>query len=150
MNTFKHKSLYAAVAGLGALAAAGAAQAVSVNHDGLGQVLIYPYYTVRAASIALPGTVILADYNSLLSVVNSTASAKAVKVRFLEGKNSREVLDFNLYLSAKDVWTAAVIPTTEGAGIFTADKSCTTPVVSSSAADPSRFVNFAYAGSNDD
>ena len=40
-------------------------------------------------------------YNSLLSVVNSTASAKAVKVRFLEGKNSREVLDFNLYLSAQ-------------------------------------------------
>ena len=71
-------------------------------------------------------------YNSLLSVVNSTASAKAVKVRFLEGKNSREVLDFNLYLSAKDVWTAAIIPTTDGAGIFTDDKSCTNPRVSSS------------------
>ena len=67
------------------------------------------------------------DYNSLLSVVNSTASAKAVKVRFLEGRNSREVLDFNLYLSAKDVWTAAIIPTLLGAGIFTDDKSCTNP-----------------------
>jgi len=143
MNTFKHKSLYAALAGLSALGATGIAQAVSVNADGLGQALIYPYYTVRDAVVGSP-------YNSLLSVVNSTQSAKAVKVRFLEGKNSREVLDFNLYLSAKDVWTAAVIPTTEGAGIFTADKSCTTPVVSSSAADPSRFVNFAYAGSNDD
>jgi hypothetical protein len=148
MNTFKHKSLYAAVAGLGALAAAGTAQAVSVNSNGLGQVLIYPYYTVRTVPTGVAG--IDAAYNSLLSVVNSTASAKAVKVRFLEGKNSREVLDFNLYLSAKDVWTAAIIPTTDGGGIFTADKSCTTPVVSSSSTSPTAFVNYAYSGSNDD
>ena len=148
MNTFKHKSLYAALAGLGALGATGVAQAVSVNHDGLGQALIYPYYTVRVVPTGLIGSD--AAYNSLLSVVNSTASAKAVKVRFLEGRNSREVLDFNLYLSAKDVWTAAIIPTTDGAGIFTADKSCTNPVVSSSSASPTLFVNFAYSGSNDD
>jgi hypothetical protein len=143
MNTFKQKSLYAVVASLSALGATGAAQAVSVNADGLGQALIYPYYTVREPKALSP-------YNSLLSVVNSTASAKAVKVRFLEGKNSREVLDFNLYLSAKDVWTAAIIPTTDGAGIFTADTSCTTPKVSNSAASPTGFVNFAYSGSNDD
>jgi len=150
MNTFKHKSLYAAVAGLGALSVAGVAQAVSVNPGGLGQALIYPYYTVRAVGIEIPGTVVLAPYNSLLSVVNSTGSAKAVKVRFLEGKNSREVLDFNLYLSAKDVWTAAVIPTTDGAGIFTADLSCTTPKISHSSDSPTPFVNYAYSGSNDD
>ena len=78
-------------------------------------------------------------YNSLLSVVNSTASVKAVKVRFLEGKNSREVLDFNLFLSPKDVWTAGIVPMgavsgtpAPGAGIITADKSCTLP------ADPGR------------
>ena len=143
MNTFNKKSLYAAMAGLSALGVTGAANAVSVNPDGLGQALIYPYYTVRDQVLGAP-------FNSLLSVVNSTASAKGVKVRFLEGKNSREVLDFNLYLSAKDVWTAAVIPTTDGAGIFTADKSCTNPVVSSSSASPTVFVNFAYSGSNDD
>ncbi|MFO1316080.1 MAG: hypothetical protein U1F58_10780 [Burkholderiales bacterium] len=153
MNTFKHKSLYAAVAGLGALAATGVAQAVSVNHDGLGQVLIYPYYTVRTVAIPVattPPTVVDAAYNSLLSVVNSTASAKAVKVRFLEGKNSREVLDFNLYLSPKDVWTAAIIPTTDGAGIYTADKSCTVPRVSTSSTAPTAFVNYGYTGSADD
>jgi len=148
MNTFKHKSLYAALAGLGALGATGVAQAVSVNQNGLGQVLIYPYYTVRTVPTGLVGSD--AAYNSLLSVVNSTASAKAVKVRFLEGKNSREVLDFNLYLSAKDVWTTAIIPTTDGAGIFTADKSCTVPTVSSSSSSPTQFVNFAYTGGNDD
>ena len=149
MNTFKHKSLYAALAGLGALGATGGAQAVSVNANGLGQALIYPYYTVRSVPTGVTAAPDAA-YNSLLSVVNSTASAKAVKVRFLEGRNSREVLDFNLYLSAKDVWTTAVIPTTDGAGIFTADKSCTNPVVSSSSASPTVFVNYAYSGSNDD
>jgi hypothetical protein len=143
MNTFNKKSLYVAVAGLSAVGAAGVAQAVSVNGNGLGQVLIYPYYTVRDQVAGAP-------YNSLLSVVNSTSSAKAVKVRFLEGKNSREVLDFNLYLSARDVWTAAIIPTTEGAGIFTTDKSCTTPTVSSSAASPTPFVNFQYVAGNAD
>lgn len=143
MNTFNKKSLYAAVSGLAALGVTGAAQAVSVNPDGLGQALVYPYYTVRDQTAGQP-------YNSLLSVVNSTASAKAVKVRFLEGKNSREVLDFNLYLSAHDVWTTAIIPTAAGAGIFTADKSCTTPPVSTSAATPSEFVNFQYTGVNAD
>ncbi len=138
MNTFTQKSLYAALAGLGAVGAAGTANAVHVNPDGLGQALLYPYYTVREQAAGAP-------YNSLLSVVNSTSSAKAVKVRFLEGKNSREVLDFNLYLSAKDVWTAAILPTSDGAGIITADKSCTTPPVSTDAANPTRFVNFAYA-----
>src|SRR5215210_6401525 len=109
MNTFKQKSLYAALAGLGALGATGAAEAVNLNPDGLGQVLIYPYYTTRADG---GGN----TYTSLLSVVNSTSSAKAVKVRFLEGKNSREVLDFNLFLSAYDVWTAAILPSTATGG----------------------------------
>jgi len=143
MNTFKRKSLYAALAGLGALGATGAAEAVNVNPDGLGQVLIYPYYTVRNIDVAGAQ-----PYNTLLSVVNSTSSGKAVKVRFLEGRNSREVLDFNLWLSPRDVWTAAVVPTANGGGIFTADKSCTTPTVSSSAATPTEFVNFAYVGDN--
>lgn len=143
MNTFKMKSLYAALAGVSALGVTGAAQAVSVNPDGLGQALIYPYYTVRDKVAGAP-------FTSLLTVVNSTASAKAVKVRFLEGKNSREVLDFNLYLSKKDVWVAAIVPTASGAGIYTPDKSCTTPAVSSSPTNPTPFVNYAYIGSSAD
>ena len=116
MNTFNRKSLHAALAGLGALGATGAAQAVNVNPDGLGQVLIYPYFTTQGTN---------APYNSLLSVVNSTNSGKVVKVRFLEGKFSHEVLDFNLWLSPKDVWTAAIVPTSiggaPGAGISALD-----------------------------
>ena len=142
MNIFKKKSLYLAVAGVSALGA-GSASAVTLNADGLGNVLLYPYYTVRETSAGNA-------YNSLLSVVNTTASAKAVKVRFLEGKNSREVLDFNLYLSHNDVWVAAVIPTADGAGIVTPDNSCTDPVVSHDENNPNQFVNFAYVASADD
>ena len=77
------KNLTAAVlAGLaGAAGIAGTAQAVNLNPDGLGQVLIYPYYTSNAGNA------------TILSVVNTTDNAKAVKVRFNEGFNSREVLD---------------------------------------------------------
>jgi len=142
MITFNKKSLYAAVAGVAALGVTAPSQAVTVNADGLGQVLIYPYYTVRSKAGAG-----VANYQSLISVVNTTASAKAVKVRFLEGKNSREVLDFNLFLSHNDVWVGGVVRTTDGAGLFTPDKSCTMPVVSSDPANPTAFVNFAYTGS---
>lgn len=137
MKTFKQKSLYAALAGVTALGVTSAAQAVNVNPDGLGQVLIYPYYTVRDK---VPG----APFSTLLTVVNSQASAKAVKVRFLEGKNSQEVLDFNLFLSKKDVWTAAVLQTADGAGVGSYDKSCTVPTVGSSVDAPvvHDFVNY--------
>src|SRR4030095_6704042 len=146
MNTFKKKSLYAALAGVSALGVTGAAQAVNVNPDGLGQVLIYPYYTTRADSAG-------SAYATLLSVVNSTASAKAVKVRFLEGKNSGEVLEFNLFLSPFDVWTAAILPDTAtgGARVGTVDRSCTLPAFSDSSTAPFiSFVNYAYTGSNND
>jgi hypothetical protein len=93
------KNLTAAVlAGLaGVVGIVGSAQAVNVNPDGTGQVLLYPYYTVNG------------DNLTLLSVVNTSDDAKAVKVRFLESENSAEVLDFNLYMSAYDVWTAAIV-----------------------------------------
>jgi hypothetical protein len=111
----KKKVLVAAlIAGLGAV---GSAQAVFVNPDGLGQVLIYPYYTVQGDD----GNV------TNIHVVNTTTQVKAVKVRFLEAMNSREVIDFNLYLSPKDEWTGAVVRTSTGAKLVTNDTSCTVP-----------------------
>ena len=140
MNTFKRKSLCVALASAGALGVAATAQAVIVNPNGLGSVLIYPYYTVNNDK---PGNA----FNSLLSVVNTSDSVTAVKVRFLEGKDSREVLDFNLFLSPYDVWTAGIVPTLAGAKLITFDKSCTIPSIPSGGVD---FVNFAYVGSNSD
>jgi hypothetical protein len=106
-------AVVAGVAGVAGLA--GMANAVNVNPDGLGQVLLYPYYTVNGGN------------TTLISVVNTTERDKAVKVRFLESLNSAEVLDFNLYLSEFDVWTAAVAFTPNGAILTTDDNSCTVP-----------------------
>ncbi len=128
------------------------AQAVHLNADGLGQALIYPYYTVEG------------DQDTYISVVNTTNEAKAIKVRFLEGENSQEVLDFNLYLSPFDHWSAVItsayvleatpggpITVVEegtsgaelGAVLKTWDNSCTVPNISN-LEDGVPFVNYAY------
>lgn len=150
MSTFKRKTLNAAVAaGLGAMAVAGSAGAVQLSQDGTGQVLIYPYYTTRTAGDG--------EYNTYINVVNTTKQVKALKVRFLEGKNSREVLDFNLYLSPRDVWAAAIKPTADGAGISvtpTSDNSCVTSkgglYASQQAGVSFNFTNVAYTGVSSD
>jgi hypothetical protein len=130
------KNLTAAVlAGLaGAAGIVGSAQAVNINSDGLGQVLIYPYYTVNGGN------------TTLLSVVNTTENAKAVKVRFKEGKNSREVLDFNLYLSAYDVWAAAIKNIDGVPNLRIADNSCTVPYLYENAGSLQPFLVY---GMND-
>jgi hypothetical protein len=98
----------------------GSAQAVNVNPDGLGQVLIFPYYTVRNSQA------------TVFSIVNTTTQSKAVKVRFLEAKNSTEVLDFNVYMSPNDVWAASVTATADGAkvNVSATETTCTAPVIS--------------------
>ena len=132
------KNLTAAVlAGLaGAAGIASTAQAVNLNPDGLGQVLLYPYYTVNGGNA------------TLMSVVNTTGQGKAVKVRYLEGVMSVEVLDFNLYMSEYDVWTAAIVADDDGyATLFTEDTSCTVPQIP---AEGVSFRNLKYAGDPDD
>jgi hypothetical protein len=136
------KNLTSAVlAGLAGVAGiASTAQAVNINPDGLGQVLIYPYYTTAG------------DNFTLLSVVNTTGDAKAVKVRFLEGENSQEVLDFNLYMSPYDVWTAelTMIPNPDTTfdpapmvpGLITGDTSCTVPYIYEDSPSGQPFLPF--------
>ncbi|WP_026331424.1 hypothetical protein [Thioalkalivibrio sp. ALE11] len=89
------------------------AQAVNVNPDGLGEVLLYPFYSVEGGN------------DTYVSVTNTTDQVKAVKVRFIEAMNSQEVLDFNLYLSPNDMWTAAITDDGDGgAELVTQDTSC--------------------------
>jgi hypothetical protein len=141
----KRNSLTTAlIAGLaGAAGLASTASALNLNPDGLGQVLLYPYYTVNKGN------------STLISVVNTTDRVKAVKVRFLEGRNSREVLDFNLYLSPFDVWTGEVYAegATGGGFLTTDDTSCTTPRIfgnplylRASGITAAAFRNFQYTG----
>lgn len=139
------KNLTAAVlAGLAGVAGiATTAQAVNLNPDGLGQVLIYPYYTSNAGNA------------TLLSVVNTTDSAKAVKVRFNEGYNSREVLDFNMYMSAYDVWVAAIANNGGTPTLYIPDSTCTVPYLyeqdsNDDGIGEQAFLPYAYTGSNAD
>src|SRR5687768_290799 len=78
-----------------ALASPGAS-AVSLNPRGLGEVLIYPYYTVQK------------DQDTLLTVGNASDLGKLVNVNIREGMNGRPIFSFRLYLSPHDIWTARI------------------------------------------
>jgi hypothetical protein len=118
----------------------GEAWAVHLDGDGVGQVLIYPYYTVQNSGTD--------GWNTYLSVVNR-GKAKAVRVRFREGRNGREVASFNVFLSAGDVWTGGVFPVdgtdASGAKLLTADVSCADPAFTSLA-----FSSASYSGASSD
>jgi hypothetical protein len=130
------------------LAAAGSASAVNLSQNGMGQVLIYPYYTVNAGQ------------QTLLTIVNTSEVGKVVKVRLREAYNGREVLDFNVFLSPDDVWTANVFSLADaglagsGAAIFTADNSCMAPQLTqgplANGVHYQQFLDYAYIGSNAD
>jgi len=119
------------------LAIAVPAHAVQLGDDNTGQALIYPYYTVQAAG----GNA----QNTFISIVNHTTDAKAVRLRFREGRNSRQVAQVNVYLSPNDIWTAAVVATGDGAELITADKSCTRPQIP--VGGSLAFSNNFYTGS---
>jgi len=92
-----------------------------LNHEGTGEVLLFPFYDAENGNA------------TNMHIVNTTSEAKAVKVRFLEYKSSYEVLDFNLYLSPKDHFAFGVImdPNGTGGAIITSDNSCTVPALGS-------------------
>ncbi len=121
---------------------------VSVNPRGLGQVLLYPYFTANAGN------------DTYIVLTNTTNRGKAVKVRFREARNGKDVLSLNLYLSPYDVWTAAVfsLDAFGPANLLTRDTTCTVPALRDNAslqqlADGTRYTpfrNFQYSGSNND
>lgn len=117
------------------------AQAVNVSQDNLGEVLLFPYYTVNNG------------FDTIFTVTNTTDKTTMFKIRFREARNSREVRDFNVILSPYDMWTGAV--TTGAAGvpvIRTYDQSCTAPVLPASASNPGarevEFTSIAYDGTD--
>jgi hypothetical protein len=91
---------------------------VNLATDGLGQALIFPYYTTRAG------------WNTLINITNTSDQVVALKVAFFEGHNSRDIFDFNVIMSPYDVWNGTL---TNGPGdvpsFSTVDKSCTAPTI---------------------
>ena len=128
-----------------ALGVSTAASAMTLGAHGMGQVLIYPYYTVNGGN------------GTLISVVNAIEEGKALKVRFHEALNGRVVADFNLYLSGWDVWVGQVFDTSsDGSGaaaIATKDTSCTVPEFAPLGGQGLKslsFTNTAYSAANAD
>jgi len=130
----------AVLAGLtGVAGMAGVANAVNVNPDGLGQVLLFPYYSARGGN------------DTFVHITNTSERGKAVKIRFIEALNSREVLDFNIYMSPFDVWTAAITATDEGgAKMITRDTTCTVPYIFGDFDGEQEFLTFEFTGDKAD
>lgn len=121
------------------------AQAVNVSQSGTGQVLLFPYYTVKN------------DFNTNIYVTNTSDRTAIAKVRFREALNSREVRDFNIILSPHDMWTGTVtINGSSGAKVKTYDHTCTAPMVegdgdtgwkvNDDGSKEINFTNIAYTG----
>ncbi|MBL8495360.1 MAG: hypothetical protein JNM37_14065 [Rhodocyclaceae bacterium] len=141
-NTRKKVVTLAVASALGGVAMMSApAHAMNLAQDGKGEVLLFPYYTVKNG------------FDTLLSVVNTSDRTTLFKIRFREARNSREVRDFNVALSPHDVWTGGVTVNGGGALFRTFDKSCTSPDKDQWTAGPSGsfqvdFTAIGYNGSD--
>ena len=104
------------------------ATSLQVSQGGIGHSLIVPYFNAQNGNM------------TVLHVVNTdTVNGKAMKVRFRGALNSDDVLDFQVFMSPGDVWTAAVSAGSDGvAAITTADGSCTLPALAKGV--PQSFV----------
>lgn len=100
------------------------AQAVTLaDADGLGDAVIYQYYTAKDG------------WQTFFRLINTSEDAVVVKVRYREAANSREVLDFEVALSPNDMWTGWTDSNAIGdgrPGIKTNDTSCLFPLVGQS------------------
>jgi hypothetical protein len=102
---------------LGATTAAG----FQLTEGGTGHNLVVPYFSAQNGNM------------TVLHLVNTdTENGKAVKVRFRGAANSDDLMDFQVFLSPQDVWTAAV---TQGANgvlqLVSSDNTCTLPRLNS-------------------
>jgi hypothetical protein len=104
------------------------ATVLQITDAGTGHNLLVPYFNAQNGNM------------SVFHVVNTdTVNGKATKVRFRSASNSDDILDFQVFLSPGDVWTAAVTQGADGvAQIVTNDNTCTVPTLT--AGVPQSFV----------
>jgi hypothetical protein len=132
-----------AVSGGAMVAMTAPVHAMNISQNNMGQVLLFPYYTVKNG------------LDTVFTVTNTSDMTLAIKVRWREALNSREVRDFNVVLSPNDHWSAGVTDNgTGGALVRTFDKSCTSPILPNSTtvsgAREVGFTNVLFSGSAND
>ena len=114
----KKKILPVAVSAAAAVAMSAANAQMFMNEGGTGEILVLPFYSAQNGN------------STNVNIANTTDRGKAVKVRIIEGENSQEVLDFNLYMSPKDHFSFGISATADGGGMMmTGDTSCTVPAI---------------------
>ncbi|MBS0319619.1 MAG: hypothetical protein JSR18_03690 [Proteobacteria bacterium] len=97
------------------------ALAVQLSTTGVGQVLLFPYYS--AAEGPPP-------FATLLTITNTSRNVKALRVRVREGRTGESTAELNVYLAGYDSWTVAIGETESGQpGWGTFDGSCTRPAL---------------------
>jgi len=123
MNLFKKTYLSTALAAvLAGGGVPGYVGAVTLSQDNIGDVGIVPYYTMREG------------WSTDFYIINTSNHATAVKVRFHEARNSREVLDFIVVLSPYDMINAfATIDGQSGKPVVkfptgNSEKTCVVPI----------------------
>ena len=126
----------AVAAGLIGLASGPGVVSAAGTDTNTGQALVMPYYTVNDG------------WTTTFNVMNTSDTTLAVKVRFHESKNSRDVLDFNIVMSPYDAWTGWIEDSETGPQLFTTDKSCTSP--SRAVVNGATASNIAYTGAYED
>lgn len=97
----------------------GTSAQMRVAESGRGEVLIFPFYSATQSN------------KTEFTIRNHKDHAKAVALRFREGRAGAEVLSFYLYLAPFDEFTAQIVanPNGNGAAVVTTDSSCTVPVL---------------------
>ena len=120
----------ASAAGMTSLATA----QMYINTEHTGEALVFPFYSAQGGN------------DTLISIANTTAQTKAVKVRIIEGQTSQETLDFNLYMSPQDHFSFAITVDGDGAKLVTNDTSCTVPAIDGEQA----FTDLLWVEDDDD
>ena len=103
------------------------ANAMAVNPDGVGHVLILPYFSVQNGNATV---ITLSNVDNL--------NGKAVKLRFRGAANADNLMDLTLFLSPNDVWNGVVTQNavTGLAQLSTDDATCTLPVLAKGVSTP--------------
>ena len=132
MSSFAMRVILAMAVVTTGCALAQSTHAVQRDPGGQGQVLIYPYYTVTQYPTGQRSK------QTLVSIINTSDAAQVVQVTFREALNGRDALQFKLWLGKWDVWTGTVFAlvddglASDGVAVLTRDRSCTTPLFSTS------------------
>ncbi|MBL8494155.1 MAG: hypothetical protein JNM37_07845 [Rhodocyclaceae bacterium] len=134
------RTLRATPLALALAAAAGAltapAHAINLAPHGKGEVLIFPYYTVRNG------------FDTLVSITNASDRTVLAALRLREANNGRTVGELHLILSPHDMWTGGVTSNGgSGAYLRSFDASCTAPALP---AGPSGSKQLALSASGYD